>query len=88
VKQYPGREGGDDWYLIRLTTPCEYDSKTYDQLAISSRWADCFVGQKEATAVFILLVPNPETLQRPSELDRSLYIAWGFSAKRQEDIRR
>ena len=88
VREYAGNSGGDDWYLVALSHSFEYESSTYDHLVVSSRWSGYRVGGTDPTAVFIMLVPEPDRLENPLELDRSLYIAWGFSARNKDDIKR
>lgn len=86
VRQFVGMNDGDDWYLVELKKPLQYEGANYDHLLISSRWAGHFVGEVEPTAVIIMLAPEPEKINNPFELDRSLYTAWGFAANNKEDI--
>jgi len=81
-------DGAEDWYLVKLEVPVDYKAREYDHLMIRSRWVGCRLGDQKATAVFIVLVPNPDELTDPWEMDRSLYIAWGFCARDPADIRR
>lgn len=80
LERFTSVRGDEDWYLVRLEIPLKYLGTVYDHLIIRSRWVGGFVGSKEATAVFIVLVPDPDDVTRPFEMDRSLYVAWGLTA--------
>lgn len=88
VRRLADVSGQDDWYLVELGTPVLYENTNYSHLLIRSRWDGCRMGEKEATAVFIVLVPEPNALTSPFKLDRSLYIAWGMTAISSDDIKR
>ncbi len=77
VRRIPSVDGANDWYLVRLEKPIVYEGTEYGNFLIRSRWAGCEIGGGRATAVFIVLVPDPDRLKDPFEMDRSLYIAWG-----------
>ena len=80
--------GEKDWYLVELEIPLSYEGANYSHLMIRSRWVDGVVGSKDASAVFIVLAPDSDAISHPFELERSLYIAWGFAALHRDDIRR
>ena len=86
-KQYNDKNGGKNWHLVELDIPFGYEGVTYDYLLIASRWVGGQVGADEPTAVFIVLVPNPDDAES-FFLDQSLYIAWGFTARKKDDIKR
>ncbi len=86
-RQYADDNGGKNWHLIELDIPFVYEGATYDHLLIGSRWVGGQVGAAEPTAVFIVLVPNPDDAEG-SFLNQSLYIAWGFTAQKRDDIKR
>jgi len=88
ARRYSDIRGANDWYLVRLETQVEYEGVRYTHLLIRSRWVDHPIGADEATAVLIVLVPDPNILNDPFEMNRSLYIAWGFAANDPGDIRR
>jgi hypothetical protein len=88
LQRYMGIAGEEDWYLIELEIPFGYKGTDYEHLMIRSRWVDCPIGSREATAVFIVLVPDPDAITHPFEMDRARYIAWGFSALDPNDIKR
>jgi len=75
------------WHLVELDIPVRYEGVTYDHLLIASRWVGGNVGAAEPTAVFIVLVPNPNDAES-SFLDQSLYIAWGLTAQKRDDVKR
>jgi hypothetical protein len=81
-------DGEEDWYLVELEVPLEYKGAKYAHLMIRSRWVGCPIGSKKATAVFIVLVPDSKAIPCPFEVDRSLYVAWGFSAINPSSIKR
>jgi len=88
LRQFDGGEDRDDWYLVRLDRPFEYEGRSYDHLVISSRWAGEPVGDEQPTSIFMVLAPEPENLKEPFEIDRKLYIAWGMAGKNKEAIDR
>lgn len=85
---YADTSGVEDWFLVTLDLPFEYKGFTYDHLMIRSRWVGGQVASPEPTAVFIVLVPDQGELENPFILDRSLYVAWGFTARKKEEIKR
>jgi len=88
LERFTGVDREEDWYLVKLEIPVEYEGAEYGHLMIGSRWVGGLIGSKEETAVFIVLVPDPEAITRPFKMDRSLYVAWGFTAPHPDDIRR
>jgi hypothetical protein len=80
LERHTSIDGQKDWYLVNLAVPVRYKEKCYEHLMIRSRWVGCPMRKTEPTAVFIVLVPDPTTISQPFEMDRSLYIAWGFAA--------
>ena len=81
-----GDEWRDDWYLVALEEPVQYEGKAYDHLVISSKQVGYRVGGNEPTGVFVVLAPNPDMLTDPFKMDRSLYIAWGMAANTKADL--
>jgi hypothetical protein len=88
LERFSGVGGQDDWYLVELEIPLEYKGVEYGNLMIRSRWIGGLIGSKEATAVFIVLVPDPNAVTRPFKMDRSQYVAWGFTALNPGGIKR
>src|SRR5258706_4013456 len=79
IRRFTDDYGQKDWYLIKLEIPFDYEGKRYDHLMIRSRWVGCKIGGKKPTAVFIVLVPNPQHLRDPFHMERPLYVAWGMA---------
>jgi hypothetical protein len=60
--------GADNWFLVELEEPFEYQKKigepyrfrlsTHDKVIMRSRWQDHEVGEQEETSVFLLLSPS------------------------------
>ena len=88
LRRYTTVDGTNDWYLIGLQIPLEYKGIESAHLMIRSRWVGCKIGAEESTAVFIVLVPDPNGLTNPWKMDRSLYIAWGTAANDAGQIKR
>ena len=88
-RQLTSRDGADDWFLVNLDDPFEYQIKVgegyqysllkCDKLLVRSRWADYEVGGKEETSVFILLVPDDFLIEKePIDIDKFHHVAWGM----------
>jgi hypothetical protein len=88
LERFTGVDGEEDWYLVKLETRLEYKDANYSHLMIRPRWVGGVIGSKDATAVFIVLVPNLEAITRPFKLDRSLYVAWGLTSLHPDNIKR
>ncbi len=81
--------GAEDWYLLELDEPVEYQHKlagspgfrlvTAGHFLIRSRWPGFRVGRSEPAAVFILLVegndPLPGDTFAPEDF---VHAAWGM----------
>lgn len=71
---------GDDWYVLSLDNPIEYDGRIHAQLLIRSRWDGHSIGEKEPTSVFILLVPDPTVLDVSAVDPATVHqVAWGMA---------
>jgi hypothetical protein len=81
LKRFSSIGGTRDWYLVELEKAFDYEQTFYAHLMIRSRWADCCIGGKEMTSVFIILVPDPSNLKDPFQVDMSLFVAWGMAAR-------
>jgi hypothetical protein len=88
LERFSGVDGEEDWYLVKLDIPVEYKGATYGLLMIRSRWVGGVIGSEDATSVFVVLVPDSEAITHPFRMDRSLYIAWGFTALHPDGIKR
>ena len=87
LRRFTGVGGAKDWYLVALETSVDYDGQDYSYLMIRPRWVGGKIGGDDPTAVFIVLVPDPNELTDPFEMNRSLYVAWGFTAQNAEQIK-
>jgi hypothetical protein len=88
LRRYTGVNGANDWYLVELGTPVVYEGHKYSHLVIRSRWDGRTIGGEQATAVFIVLVPDADSLTDPFEMDRTQYIAWGIAAREAAQVKR
>jgi len=86
INQYPG--DNDDWYLIRLEIPVEYDGSAFYHLLITSRHVGCRTGAPAPTSVYIFLISDPDKPIVPKEFRRQDLVAWGESARTKEDLER
>ena len=79
----------DDWYLVELDQPIEYQIKVGDpyryrgvetnHLLIRSRWTDNKIGDIEPTSVFIVLVEREQLpLVTPLQIQQYHHVAWGM----------
>ena len=79
----------DNWYLVELDQPIEYQIKVGEpykyklveacHLLIRSRWADNAIGDIEPTSVFIVLVEHSQLpLALPLEIEQYYHVAWGM----------
>ena len=79
----------DDWYLVELDQPIEYQLKIDEPLKyrlvetkyllIRSRWVGHFIGEADPTSVFVLLVePSQLPLVAPLEIEQFHHVAWGM----------
>jgi hypothetical protein len=89
-RQLTDTNDNDDWYLLQLDNPIEYQVKVgepyqfklikSDNILIRSRWEDKKIGASEPTSVFILLVDNEDPVKKePIKIDNYLHIAWGMA---------
>lgn len=67
------------WHLVCLDDPLVYDAIEYTQILVASRWQDRAVGAREATSVFILLVPPSLTVADGFSHKLFLHAAWGMA---------
>ena len=88
VRQCADVHGNQDWFLLELDEPFDYQLKVGEpfrfrlvhvgHFLLRSRWAGYAVGAPEPTAVFVLLVDESQA-EVPDPLDPASYvhIAWG-----------
>ncbi len=68
LRRFVGTNGENDWYLVELGVPVKYEGAMYHHLMIRSRWVGCKVGDRQPTAVFIVLVPDVNKLTDPFKI--------------------
>lgn len=82
--------GADNWYLVQLDEPFEYQKKVgepytfkllrHDKVLIRSRWEGHEVGEPSETSVFLLLPPwNFSDEDDSFETGRCEHVAWCLS---------
>jgi hypothetical protein len=77
--------GVDDWYLISLDQPVEWDGKAYGHMLIRSRDHGFPLGGAKDVSVFMLLVADPGTLgPDPVDIHRFYLVAWGMARARRD----
>lgn len=80
TRRVPLKGWGDDWYLLNLDEPFEYEGRRHDQVLIRSRWEGYRVGGWKPTSVFILLIPNAAALAPPTPRPKEFHhVAWGMA---------
>ena len=82
-------QGNDDWFLVALDAPFDYQVKVgepyrFKEIVVSyflirSRWSGHTIGGPEPTSVFILLASDPK-LSAGTVVDPAQFIqaAWGM----------
>ena|SRR5215213_4980731 len=89
IRQIRAEKGVDDWFLIQLDVPFDYQIKNSNpfsftllhcaNILIRSRWKGYRIGKAEPTSVFILLIQDEAQLNRePIKVERFYHIAWGM----------
>lgn len=82
-------KGVDDWFIIRLDEPFDYQIRNSDlssllllhceNILIRSRWQGHQIGDGEPTSVFILLIQDEADLQsEPVNVEQFYHVAWGM----------
>jgi hypothetical protein len=80
ARQLSLRDWGDDWLVLTLTSPFDYEGHSYQQIVVKSRWKDHHLGGASETSVFILLCSDPNVLCKsvPESADFN-FVAWGMA---------
>jgi hypothetical protein len=80
IKRMRSGSGVDNFFLVELAEPFDYEGKRHTHLVIRSRWRGYEIGEPEPTSVFVLLVPDP-VLVSGDELDvnRLEHVSWGMA---------
>ena len=71
---------GNDWALLALDQPFEYEDRRHDVVLLKSRWEGYKLGGPEPTSVFIVLIPDASVLDK-AVLDSKDFehVAWGMA---------
>ena len=65
----------NDWYLIELEKPFEYENKINEQILVRSRWQNHTLHDK--TSVNVLLIPDPGLLKNnPIIFEDFEHVVW------------
>src|SRR2546429_1344745 len=80
VRRLHSTNGVDNWFLLKLSDPFEYEGHEYQHLVIRSRWAGHEIGEREPTSVFVLLAPDFRLIdQGEFEVDKLDHVCWGMA---------
>ena len=74
LTMYPGT-----WVVMKLDQSLDYGGRTFDELAIRSRWQGSEVGDPQEVSVFILLPRGGATVGEASRLEDFDHVAWGLA---------
>ena len=70
----------DDWFLLRLDEPFDYDGIDRSHVLIRSKWMGSVIGREEHVAVFVLLIPDMGLLsQREIKVEQFEHVVCGFA---------
>ncbi len=70
-------ESVDDWYLVDLDKPFQYEGKENSQILIRSRWQGKKISRLGVTSVFVLLINNQQDVsQQQINIDNFNHVAW------------
>ena len=93
VRQLRSEKGVDDWFLIRIDDPFDYQINNpnsfsllhCENILIRSRWKGYKIGETEPTSVFILLIPDDNLLNNEViKVEQFYHIAWGMCYSERE----
>jgi hypothetical protein len=88
IRRLSSTGGVDDWYLVVLDEPVEWDGATFGWLLIRSRWRDRPLAGPAETSVFVLLVADPELIgPDPVDVHRFFHVAWGMARAADAQVR-
>jgi len=80
VRRLRSTKGTDNFFLMRLDAPFNYEGQTQEYFVIRSRWQGCEVGEPAQTSVFVLLVPDSTQLDRDEiDVDKFHHVCWGMA---------
>jgi len=67
----------DDWYLVELDNPFDYEGKENQQILIRSRWQGRKIGRLGVTSVFVLLINKKEDVSKPEiNIENFNHVVW------------
>lgn len=89
VQQLADEYGNNDWFLVKLDEPFEYQLKlgepfqfkliNCNKILVRSRWKNQKI-TAEGASVFIMLIPDDSKLNNcPIQIDDYVQIAWGYA---------
>jgi hypothetical protein len=73
------RDSSHKWHLLRLDSSLEYEGRQYSHLLLASRWSGKDIGGPTPPSVFILLVPEGETVANGFSHKQYHHVAWGMA---------
>ena len=77
VRTIAVRGSNDEWSVLELDQPLEYQNRRHREVLIRSRWQGHAVGDREPTSVFILLGRTSDALQKEAfDLTDFEHVAW------------
>jgi hypothetical protein len=80
VRNVAARGSSDEWSVLQLDQPLEYQNRRHREVLIKSRWQGHAVGDREPTSVFILLGRASDVLPRVTfDLADFDHVAWGMA---------
>ena len=80
IERQLNTESVDNWFLLKLEDPFQYDDQLNTHFLIRSKWVGEEIGTPDLAAVFILLIPT-DALLEPEFIDviKFNHVAWGFA---------
>ncbi len=69
----------DDWYLVNLEKPFDYNGRLNKQLLIRSRWEGDTL-KVENTSVFVLLIPDADLVKNEDiNVNKFEHVVWSLA---------
>lgn len=67
----------DDWFLVKLDEPFEYNGRNNDKILIRSRWEEATIKDSDVS-VFVLLIPHAELIKYEKiDVEEFEHVTWG-----------
>ena len=77
VRRLTLTDWGDNWLLLDLGTPFEYHGRLQQQVLVRSRLLNYELGRDPWTSVFMLLVLDAATLDKPTHTSQDFeHVSW------------